>query len=175
MLNRAIVSVLNQLRPANVITVSVDHDRQGAAENRNRALGHVFTEWVAFLDDDDEFMPDHLLILLQNCDDVDVVYTGCQVRGPYGEDIPLQEEWGRFGRPFDGLLLRRKSYLPVTCLVRTELAQGAAFHAPKGSPYDDWGFFLDLLNQGARFFHVPQKTWIWHHWGGNSGGRPDRW
>jgi glycosyltransferase involved in cell wall biosynthesis len=175
MLNRALVSVLNQLRQPDMIMVGVDHERLGAAGNRNQMLTSVTTEWVAFLDDDDEFLPQHLLVLLQNSEDVDVVYTGCQVIGPHGEDIPLQEEWGRFGHPFDGLLLRRKSYLPVTCLVRTELAMTSSFHAPPGSPYDDWGFYLDLLDQGAKFLHVPQKTWIWHHWGGNSSGRSDRW
>ena len=175
MLNRAVVSVLNQLRQPDMILVGVDHGRLGAAENRNRMMSSVTTTWIAFLDDDDEFLPQHLLVLLQNSEDVDVVYTGCQVIGPHGEDIPLQEEWGRYGKPFDGLLLRKKSYLPVTCLVRTELAQVSSFHAPEGSQYDDWGFYLDLLNQGARFLHVPQRTWIWHHWGGNSSGRPDRW
>jgi glycosyltransferase involved in cell wall biosynthesis len=176
MLNRALVSVLNQLRQPDMILVGIDHDRLGAARNRNRMLSSVSTEWIAFLDDDDEMLTQHLLVLLQNSDDsVDVVYTGCLVSGPQGEDIPLREEWGRFGEPFNGLLLRKKSYLPVTSLVRTELAQRAHFHAPEGSIYDDWGFYLDLLNQGARFLHVPQKTWIWHHTGPNTSGHSDRW
>lgn len=175
MLNRALVSVLNQLRQPDNIIVSIDHHRLGAAVNRNVTLTQVDTTWVAFLDDDDEFLPQHLLVLLQNSDDADVVYTGCMVIGPHGEDVPLQEEWGRFGKPFDGLLLRKMSYLPVTSLVRTKLAQQSAFKAPLDSPYDDWGFYLGLLDQGARFKHVPQKTWIWNHWGGNSSGRPDRW
>jgi glycosyltransferase involved in cell wall biosynthesis len=175
MLNRALVSVLNQLRQPDVIMVSVDHGRRGSAKNRNQVLFTVDTDWIAFLDDDDEFLPQHLLVLLQNSDDADVIYTGCQVIGPSGEDIPLMEEWGRFGKPFDGLLLRKRSYLPVTSLVRTELAHECSFHAPEGSEYDDWGFYLDLLDIDARFLHVPQKTWIWHHWGGNSSGRPDRW
>lgn len=175
MLNRAIVSVLNQLRPADVIHVEIDHHRLGAAVNRNQALTTVDTDWVAFLDDDDELLPQHLLVLLQNCDDADVIYTGCRVIGSQGEDLGEREEWGRFGRPFDGRLLREKSYLPVTSLVRTKMAQRSSFHAPSGSTYDDWGFYLGLLDLGASFKHVPQKTWIWNHWGGNSSGRADRW
>lgn len=175
MLNRALVSVLNQLRPPDNIHVSFDHHRLGSAVNRNVALTNVDTEWVAFLDDDDEFLPQHLLVLLQNSDDADVIYTGCNVVNPYGQDVPHREEWGRFGKPFDGFLLRKKSYLPVTSLVRTKLAQQSAFRAPEGSVYDDWGFYLGLLDNGARFLHVPQKTWTWHHWGGNSQGLPDRW
>ena len=177
MLNRAFVSVLNQLRQPDAIVVAMDNHRVGSAANRNRALNGVTTEWVAFLDDDDEFQPQHLLVLLQNCDDADVIYTGCTVIGPHGEEIPLKEEWGRFGKPFDGLLLRRKSFLPVTSLVRMEyLTQWEEpFGPPADSVYDDWGMYLKLLGKGARFKHVPQKTWIWHHWGGNTQGLPDRW
>lgn len=180
MLNRALVSVLNQLRQPDYIIVRLDHRRLGAAGNRNRALADVWTDWVAFLDDDDEWGPDHLLVLLQNCDDADVIYTGCTVLGPQGQIIPEREEWGRFGLPFDGDLLRQRSYLPVTSLVRMETVRKlvqlrAPFQAPEGSLYDDWGFYLGLLDVGARFKHVPQKTWTWHHWGGNSSGQPDRW
>jgi glycosyltransferase involved in cell wall biosynthesis len=175
MLNRAVVSVLNQLRQPDRILISIDHDRLGAAGNRNRMIGSVFTEWVAFLDDDDEFLPEHLLVLLQNSHDADVIYTGCIVIGALGREIPLKEEWGRFGQPFDGELLRRKSYLPVTSLVRTEFLSSSSFKAPGNTDYDDWGMYLSILDQGGRFKHVPQKTWTWHHWGGNSSGRADRW
>lgn len=177
MLNRAFVSVLNQMRPADQIIVSIDHDRMGSAGNRNQALNRVGTEWVAFLDDDDELLPQHLLVMLQNCDDADVIYTGCTVLGPSGEEVPAREEWGRFGLEFDAELLRKKSYLPVTSLIRMSILKKITepFQPPAGSDYDDWGMYLKLLGKGARFKHVPQKTWIWHHWGGNSSGRSDRW
>jgi glycosyltransferase involved in cell wall biosynthesis len=175
MLNRALVSVLNQMRMPDRIIVSIDHDRKGSAANRNQVLTTIDTDWVAFLDDDDEFLPQHLLTLLQNSDEADVIYAGCTVIGPHGEEIPDREEWGRFGKPFDGLLLRKKSYLPVTSLVRMELAVECSFTRPKDSAYDDWGFYLELLDKDARFLHVPQRTWIWHHHGTNTQGLPDRW
>lgn len=177
MLNRALVSVLNQTRQPDAIIVSIDNDRVGSATNRNRALKRVTTEWVAFLDDDDEFMPQHLLVLLQNSHDADVIYTGCTVLGPSGEEIPLSEEWGRFGKPFDAELLRKQSYLPVTCLAKMEYLHqwNEPFGAPPGCDYDDWGMYLRLLDKGARFKHVPRKTWIWWHHGFNTSGRSDRW
>lgn len=177
MLHRALVSVLNQMRQADAIIVSVDHQRLGAAGNRNRALDMVQTEWVAFLDDDDEMSPNHLLVLLQNSDDADVVYTGCTVLDPMGVEIPLQEEWGRFGKPFDPVLLREKSYIPVTCLARTSLLHEYAepFGVSAGSDYDDWIMYLKLLTLGARFKHVPVKTWTWWHHGTNTSGKSDRW
>ena len=135
---------------------------------------------IIFLDDDDEFMPQHLEVLLQNAmrSGATVVYSGCRVLDPNGMVIPLREEWGRFGEPFDAELLKRKAYMPVTSLVHTTLAKQALFGPPAAAPdsdYDDWGFYLRLLGLGASFLHVPEVTWVWHHHGQNTSGRGDRW
>lgn len=58
LLRRALRSVQDQTMPAAAISVAVDLDRQGAWVTRQRALNAVQTPWVAFLDDDDEFLPD---------------------------------------------------------------------------------------------------------------------
>jgi glycosyltransferase involved in cell wall biosynthesis len=64
-LERAVRSVAGQtVQPAETI-VYVDWDRIGPAAARNDAIQRVATEWVAFLDDDDQFHPDHLEILLE--------------------------------------------------------------------------------------------------------------
>jgi glycosyltransferase involved in cell wall biosynthesis len=63
MLDRALASVKAQtLRPERVV-VEFDDDRLGAAATRQRGLEKVTTPWVAFLDDDDEFLPGHLYAL----------------------------------------------------------------------------------------------------------------
>jgi len=63
LLNRALETVAAQtLQPAGVI-VEMDQKREGAATVRNRALDRVSTEFVAFLDDDDELLPNHLKLL----------------------------------------------------------------------------------------------------------------
>jgi glycosyltransferase involved in cell wall biosynthesis len=175
-LNRAFVSVLSQFHPVDNIIIATDHKHEGSAAMRNRALKMVQTTWVAFLDDDDEFMSNHIDELIACTDnDVDVVYTGCVVLGPDGKVIPQREEWGRYGQPFDADLLRDHSWLPVTSLCRTSLAQQANFDPYNGTDYDDWGFYLSMLDLGARFHHHPVVTWIWHHHGANTSGRGDRW
>lgn len=179
-LHRALASVVEQVEPARGIRVVTDLYRDGSAITRNRGLHGLDTRWVAFLDDDDELDPEHLRVLLDAAleNDVDVVYPGCRVVNPQlGGSIPLQEEWGRFGHDFDADLLREKSYIPVTSLVKSSIAQRALFGPPAGvdSDYDDWGFYLRCLDLGARFLHVPHVTWTWHHHGRNTSGRPDRW
>lgn len=178
-LAEALGSIAEQTRPADAVIIATDVDREGSAVTRNRALFQARTEFVAFLDDDDRALPTHLETLLAYSADADVVYTGCIVVNEHGQRLPMQEEWGRFGLPFDGDLLRKKSYLPVTSLVRTALAQqtgGFEFRNDGVGSYDDWGFYLKLLDVGARFLHVPQQTWLWrHHGAGNTSGRSDRW
>ena len=181
MFRRAMVSISAQtVHPSGGIRIVMDRDHTGAAATRNRGLAYIQTPWVAFLDDDDELLPEHLEILwtarMEN-PGVAVIYTGCEVvtaDGQLDHDLHLSE-WGNFGRPFDELMLRRESCLPVTSLVRTDLAQQALFGPPPGSDYDDWGFYLRLLNLGARFLHIPERTWIWHHHDGNTSGQGDRW
>lgn len=176
-LARAVKSAATQtVKPADII-IATDLGRQGAGPTRNRALASAKTAWVAFLDDDDLWLPNHLQVLLDGAQrsGADVLYTGCRVLDKDGKPVPHREEWGRFGLPFSAERLREKSYLPVTSMVRTELAQRAWFEAPEGSLYDDWGFYLRLLDLGARFHHIPEITWIWSHNGRNTSGQPDRW
>lgn len=177
-LARAVKSAATQTVKPHDIIIATDVDREGAAATRNRALERATTSWVAFLDDDDVWLPHHLETLLDHAEsvgDAGVIYAGCTVIGPDGREVPLREEWGRFGLPFDAARLRQRSYLPVTCLAETKSAQVARFGAPDGSIYDDWGFYLRMLDMGVVFSHVPKITWIWNHTGKNTSGLPSRW
>lgn len=172
-LKRAIKSVSEQELKPDAFIVQIDDTQSGSAITRNLALKVVETDWVAFLDDDDEMMPNHLSELSQCAETTgaDVIYPGCEVIG--GSD-----PHDRFGQPFDPDLMRQKSYIPVTSLVRMSLVKklfeehDEAFYRPAGSIYDDWGFYLRLLDTGAIFVHHPVKTWKWHHWHGNTSGLP---
>lgn len=181
---RALESITVQTTVPAAVAVAVDHQREGSAATRNRALDMAPTAWVAFLDDDDALEVNHLAELTgcAEASGADVVYSGCTAVGPQGQILPDREEWGRFGQPFDAGLLRDHSWLPVTSLVRTDLAQKARFRFSPGNPYDDHAFYLALLDAGAEFVHVPVRTWVWHQPGpgapgrpGNTSGDPSRW
>jgi glycosyltransferase involved in cell wall biosynthesis len=179
-MRRALRSVIAQIHQVDAIAIAADLDGAGAGPTRDRALASVATEWVAFLDSDDEWHPNHLAELLQCAAETgaDVIYPACRVvhteLGEIPRDDPHWDEWGRPGKTFDPALLRRMSYLPVTSLVRTSLAQKSTFTPPEGSHHDDWGFYLGLLDQGAMFVHLPVVTWTWHHGPHNTSGLPGR-
>jgi glycosyltransferase involved in cell wall biosynthesis len=175
-MRRALRSVLAQSMPVAAMSIATDTEGAGAGPTRNRAMAVVQTEWIAFLDSDDEWHVDHVkrLVACATETGADVVYPACRVihteLGVLPRNHPGFEEWGRPGQPFDAELLRRKSYLPVTSLVRTSLAQESSFVPPGGSHYDDWGFYLGLLDLGATFVHLPWISWTWFHGPHNSGG-----
>lgn len=179
MLRRALWSVFTQTVVPAAVIVETDLHREGSAVVRTRGLNKVTTEYTAFLDDDDQFLPEHLELLMQTAvgTRADVVYPWPTVVG--GTD-PCPD---RFGQPFDPDMMRRRSYIPVTSLVRTKMAQDCGgFRIPDCSPHDDHGFYLAMLDAGAKFVHLPLRTWVWNHHGygtpgvpGNTSGQPDRW
>lgn len=144
-------SVCAQTVPPGLHLVGVDHARRGPAVVRNELAQAVPSGWLAFVDDDDLWHPTHLETLLAHSEGVDVVYSLAEIVGRPGWD-PQQEA-------FDERRLRRVNYIPLTGLVRAEL-----FHAVGGFPdtgYEDWGLWLGLLDHGARFRCVPERTWTY--------------
>lgn len=176
MLNRAIKSVLNQDRPVDAISIWADHKHDGAAPTKNNALQGVHTEWVAFLDDDDEWLPKHITTLVSaaNATGADVIYPWFYIASEMGFD-PLDA----FGKEFDADELRNRNYIPTPVLARTKLIQDVGGFAPYGdqigSTCDDWGLWRKLLDAGATFHHVAERTWVWHWHGANTSGLPYRW
>lgn len=178
-LQRALRSVHRQTRPPVTIAVCVDEKRRGAAETRQKALDTVSTEFVAFLDDDDEFLPRHLE-LLHNI----ITATGADVVYPWFEVIGGTDPFpGRYGKEFDADLLRKTQYVPVTVLARTEaIREAGGFRAEPnelGWQNEDWRLWKAMLSRGATFVHLPRRTWSWHHWlgveGRNTSGNPANW
>jgi glycosyltransferase involved in cell wall biosynthesis len=176
-LRKAVSSAMAQDYPVAAVSIAVDRLGQGSARTRNNALDAVQTDWVLFLDDDDQLLPNALstLIKAQGDSQADVVYGLPRIVDAQGNIKPRFFEAG--GPPvFDPDLLRQKSYIPVVSLVRTVLAKSARFSFAQDSAgsYDDWGFYLSLLDIEARFYHVNQETFIWNIDGGNTSGKPNR-
>ncbi len=158
------------------IQVALDVERQGAAATRNRAVAASTSEWLAFLDDDDEFEPWHIerLVEHQRVTGADLVY-------PWFTVVDGFDPLGWEGRQFDPETLRRYNYIPVTALVRRELVEAAGGFQDRtdgaaGATWEDWNMWLALLDLGATFSHLPERTWRWHMGDvEHTYGRSDRW
>lgn len=178
LLQRAVASVLAQTHQAAGLAIAIDYARQGAPATRQRALDMVDTQWVAFLDDDDEFMAGHLETLWHSAvtHQADYVYS-------WFETIPQGLDPFPVSHYLDSWSDAVPRQTTITTLVRTELARqvGFASFQEDGQLVDgqrwgeDWSFTLGCLEVGAKIHHVVAKTWYWHHDSGNTSGRPDRW
>lgn len=199
MLDLALASVMQQTQLPDQVIVKIDTEGEGAGPTRNRTWQKAETDYVAFLDDDDIFLPHHLQVCMSaaKATNADLIYPWYELVGwpeatPQRPDAmatllngnlvhPLGVEFG----PEQARHMRRHAFIPITTVVkRTALEKSGGFPTP-GTPEwprddcEDWGGWLRLLDIGAKFVHVPQRTWRCHYSdpGGNTpltstAGRP---
>jgi len=134
-----------------------------AAGARNAGADHATGEFIAFLDDDDEWLPNKLerqiafmsgrAPALVNCLSRVVTPTASYIRPQviYDNSIPLDEYLFDRRSLFRGPgFIQTSSYL-----LPRQLFEKVRFDVE--SPHDDWGFLLRLSKQiGARIETVPE-------------------
>lgn len=183
MLARALESVWTQALEPDAVIIAQDNDRLGAPRNRQSGTDCVETQFVAYLDDDDELLPQHLAVLARTQQETgaDLVFPWFEVAGGY-DPFPQY-----CGAPWDNAHLRQ---VPVTFLARvgairdvggwlTDWTTVAASEDP-GTDADgnrageDYQLVKRLVAAGASIVHHPERTWVWHHDSGNTMGLPSR-
>jgi hypothetical protein len=147
--------------------VAIDVAREGAPPTRQRALDGVRTPWTANLDSDDEFLPEHLQVLVEAAIDTgaDYLYSWFHGSDPFPQ---------HFGRPFDPAdPIETTSVI----LIRTELAREVGYEKIPERQFnsgEDFRMVLGCVALGAKIVHVPRRTWRWNVGNWNSSGMPDR-
>jgi len=158
-LPRAMASVAAQTLPPMQHLVAVDYDGWGPAVLRNALVAASETEWLAFLDDDDLFLPDHLETLLAHEDEADVIHSAFAVRGrPYWswEDLHAQ----------GCSTLEPHNTIPTTALVRKSFFDDVrGFRSNRPEDHNLWRM---LRAAGARFVCVHERTWVYRFHGANA-------
>lgn len=148
-----------------------------AAGARNHGVRHTKGEWIAFLDDDDEWLPCKLekqMAFVSGQESVlvtclsKVITTNSTVVLPetiYDNCIPVDEYLFERRSLFGGLsLLQTSSYLLPRALFDRVLFR-------VDSEHDDWEFVVRLSKQlGARIETVPEVLVVLYHPSGGTGG-----
>jgi hypothetical protein len=155
----ACASVRAQTHPADEHLIAIDYARRGTARVATQLALSARNEWVATLEDDDLWYPQHLASLTASAGEADIVYSYCDVDG---------RDWSP-NSPFDADRLRRENYIPATALIRRSLLAdlGGWRDGQESGWYEDWDLWRRALGAGARFVCVPEVTWIYHWHGGN--------
>ena len=133
----------------------------GAA--RNAGADQATGEWIAFLDDDDEWLPNKLerQLALASARPCALVTCLSRVVTPTGAYVWPQVIYDN-SLPIDEYLFDRRSLFEGTGFIQTSsyllprrLFDRVRFEVE--SPHDDWGFLLRLCKQaGARIETVPE-------------------
>jgi glycosyltransferase involved in cell wall biosynthesis len=178
---RAVNSVEEQTYPRHLVDTHIVTDQQGLGPARMRNVGSSYstTDWIAFLDDDDYLLPDHLDVLMREAleHEADVVWPWFRVEG--GTD-PFPQRRGKQWDP------EEPHCFPITTLVRKSKFEevGGFISVDEAIPDpndplrwvsgEDWRLWLSLSAAGAKFHHIDQVTWVWRHHGKNTSGLPER-
>jgi len=172
-LARAVQSVLSQQLLPDQICVAIDHDGEGAAATRDRALRMARTDLVAFLDSDDVFLPMHLRALLAHIEKTgaDMVYSWFKIMQEFpGREPSILEDDPIFpmSHYLDEFDPEHPIETTITTMVDTRLAQQVGMRAlDRGevNSGEDRAFVMDVLAAGGTIKHLRRKTWLWsHHW-----------
>jgi glycosyltransferase involved in cell wall biosynthesis len=176
MLARALASVAAQTLLPDAVSVALDTDKRGAWHTRQRALDAAQTPWVAFLDSDDEFLPEHLALHAKwaEAEHADFVYAWFELAGTRPTFDPFPEWF--FTDPW---YPAKPRHTTMTVMVRTELAKSIGFTPPipgEACGNEDIRFILACSTSGAKIVHIPStRTWRWWWHAENSSGLPSNW
>jgi len=137
----------------------LENDRNlGKPASTNRALEAASGELIAYLDDDDEFLPDHLLAAvnaLATDERLDVVYFGSLERKVDQHDAVLARQV--ISNEWDVIRLLVVNLVPNCAVVhRRSLLDRTGPHQEL-TAIEDWDF-LRRASLVGRFLHVPLVT-----------------
>ena len=195
LLQRAIRSAANQTQPPAEIVVVVDGadeetlamlrhsplpavrsisflEKVGSAEARNIAIRSAHGDWIAFLDDDDEWFPDKLerqsQAALGSSLKYPIVFSRVTVRTPSGDFI-MPRRGPRQQETICDYLFRRRTIFPGEVLL-----QSSNLFAPRAlfmevplrlgqRKWDDVDWLLRAQQiDGAGLEFIPEVLSIWH-------------
>jgi glycosyltransferase involved in cell wall biosynthesis len=186
MLERALSSILRQsYRQFEIVVVNdggvdvaenirrLDHEGRikyvrhgsnlGLAAARNTGIGQARGKYVAYLDDDDVFYPDHLMTLVEYLEGhpafmvayADAAYVTQQRRE---HDYVETGREVRYSVDFDRERLLTQNYIPAPCILhRRDCLQQVGQFDPDLPRYEDWDLWIRMSRRFV-FSHVKKVT-----------------
>ena len=177
LVNEALDSVLKQFRPVDDILIGLDPRRYGEAGNMNRLIDATDCDWIAFLHDDDLWMPQHIANaehLIKNTD-ADILVSQFNLVGrdtstiePYHKDFAdlMYTNWFPpsvvvarkevFGHWIEGRAPLDDPWNDIYDNQGRVISRGSTngYQLHSNNPWIDWANWRRLYMEGAKFRHT---------------------
>jgi len=138
----------------------------GVSNARNKALEHARGKYVAFLDDDDVFLPNHLEVAIKTLQDenIDFTYSGALVNKERTDILNVKHS-----TPYKKTYLYSSGYLHIanyihTGAIVTKNFRNSEVRFDSNFKYcEDWDLWFSLYKKlGYKFKYTNQTTCIYH-------------
>lgn len=134
------------------VDVRIDQENQGTAAARNAALRRCTSPFVAFLDQDDYWLPGKLRAQVPVLDRADLVHGGVRFVDEH-DDVSL--EWLPPGATSLESLVAWCTIMVQTVVLRRDILDRVGGFDATVSGADDWDLWIRLGVAGARMESVP--------------------
>lgn len=139
------------------------HDpNRGLPATRNAAIANVKTEWLALLDSDDLWLPDHLADLARTIGrtNADLVHSGSVLfESDSGRDLELRRPDEEAVRDFPRSLFSGRYIIqPASVALRRSLWERAGHFDPSFRYVEDWDMWLRCARAGGKFAYTGNET-----------------
>lgn len=157
LLARNMASVRDQRIKVEAHVVIADDGSLGTEAKYNRAAFSVETDWIAILDDDNYWLPNHVEMIAPYFEDADVIYTWDQGGSRPRVDI------SNYGQEDLLELFGSSNVLDQSCAIRRKFFERVGGFRQEFYPrsFADQDLWYRLALLGARFKAVQVETWVY--------------
>jgi len=137
----------------------IDHpENRGLPAARNTALHAAVGKYATYLDDDDEFLPNHLQVLTEKLENsgFQAAYTDCFFAYPDGRKVR------EMSFDFDRDVWLTKNITPCICVMHElGILKGVGYFDESLPNHEDWDMWI-RMSRFYDFVHIPEITAIYY-------------
>ncbi len=145
----------------NAVYIAHPHNR-GLAAARNTGINHATGKYIAYLDDDDIFYPEHIASLVKFLENSDyrVAYSDAHraLQHKDGDRFVTVKREVLYSREFDYDAILVDNFIPVLCVMHEKECLANCGMFDESLPrHEDWDFWI-RMSRHERFAHLPTVT-----------------